>query len=515
MGTPRAGETTGNPRVLEAADAVAAIPDGATVAISGGSYRAVPESVLEAIERRFLADGRPRGLTVVATSMVERGRKGVGGDGTGLNRLARAGLMSRLIVSSFSRSREARLNVFVKSPEVAAYNLPMGTILQLLRASGAGRDGLFTEVGIGTYIDPRVEGGRVSPVATQPLSEVITVRGRERLFYPRLQVDVGLVKATSADERGNLYLDHEAYDHGVWDVAMAARRGGGMVIAEVNRLVKTGEVHPRMGRIPGPLVDAIVLRPDPWEDEQDPRLTGDAHGTPQAQTGTRPRDLIARNVVALLPPNAMVNLGAGLPMYDVPGSAYAMAREDLYFTVEQGPMGGWPQVGGATLNPEMIFGQLEVFDFYEGGGPDASVLAFGQIDKLGNVNVSRFGDMLPGCGGFVNIVHGARWLIFCGTLTTKGLSVAVADGQVKVADEGMVRRFVEAVEQVTFNGQLGVAAGKRVTVVTDRAIFEVGPDGFEVTAVMPGISVRRDVLPLIPFPVRVARELTPMLLPEE
>ncbi|WP_328912256.1 MULTISPECIES: malonate decarboxylase subunit alpha [unclassified Streptomyces] len=494
-------------RILTAQEAVRLIPEGATVALSGGSYRAVAESLLEALAERFDRDGTPTGLTVVAVSMVERSRRGEGGAGTGLNLMARPGMVTRVISGSYARNPEREINRFVRSGDVPAYNYPMGTILQWLRATAAGRGALLTPVGIGTFADPRLDGGRVVPGRYAPLNRVVEVDGEELLSYPRLPVDVALVKATSADRRGNLYADREAYDHGAVDVAMAARNSGGIVLAEVNRIVDNGEVHPRFGRIPGPLVDAVVLRPDPWEDEQDPGLTGERRvPLPEDRPGDRPRDTIARAVVSLLPEGGMVNLGAGLPMYDVPAAARLRGRDDLYFTVEQGPMGGRPLVGGAALNPEMIMGQLEVFDFYEGGGPDLSVLAFGEIDRHGHVNVSRFGGMMPGSGGFVNIVHGARELVFCGTLTTGGLRESVVDGRLVIEREGTIRRFVDEVEQITFNGTRARAAGRPITVVTERAVFAVTGAGYRLDAVMPGVDIRRDVLAHIPFPVAVARE---------
>jgi acyl CoA:acetate/3-ketoacid CoA transferase len=272
-----------------------------------------------------------------------------------------------------------------------------------------------------------------------------------------------------------------------------------------------GDIHPRFGRIPGPLVDAVVVQPDAWEDEQDQMLTGAQRGElkPPASRNL-PRDLIARMAVARLPEGAMVNLGAGVPMYEVPEMARAMGRDDLYFTVEQGPMGGWPQVGGVSRNPEIILDQNEVFQFYEGGGPDVSVLAFGEVDRFGNVNVSRFSGMLPGCGGFVNIVHGVRSLIFCGTLTTGGLEETIDSSGLAIQCEGRIRRFVEAVEQITFNARLALKAGKRITIVTDRGVFAVTPEGLALREIVPGVDLRRDVFEQIPFPVAVAPDLKPV-----
>jgi propionate CoA-transferase len=289
-------------QVVDAREAVRRVPDGATLAISGGGYRVVPESLIEALADRFEKEGKPRGLTVVAIAMIERGRGGKGGAGTGLNRLARQGLMARVITSSFSRSSTNELNVAIGNDVVAAYNLPMGTLVQLLRATAAGRRGLATPVGIGTFVDPRQGGGRMNPGAAADICRVIDLDGEEVLFYPRLPVDVAFVKASAADARGNLYYDRDAFDHGTIELAMAAHQSGGRVIAEVNRLVGVGDIHPRMGRIPGRIVEAVVVQPETWEDEQDPVLTGARRGTLREPSARNlPRDLVARLAVARLP----------------------------------------------------------------------------------------------------------------------------------------------------------------------------------------------------------------------
>lgn len=489
---------------LDAAEAAGLVADGATVAISGGSYRAVAENVLAAVEERFRTAGTPSGLTVVAISMVERARKGVGGAGSGLNRFAHPGMAARVISGSFARNKDHGINQLVTHGGAAGYNLPMGTILQWLRATAAGRTALLTPVGIGTFVDPRLGGGRVDPSSTPELSSLVEVDGEELIRYPRLPVDVGIVKATSADRRGNLFFEREAYDHGSIDVALAAHNSGGLVIAEVNRVVEVGELNPRLGRVPGALVDAVVVAESPWEDEQDPALIGEASGLVPDAAADPVRALVAEAVVRRLPSAAFVNLGAGMPMYDVPPAAARLGRDDLYFTVEQGPMGGWPQPGGAAINPEVILGQSEVFDLYEGGGPDVSVLAFAEIDQAGNVNVSRFGDMLPGTGGFVNIVHGARRLIFCGTFTSGGLVAVPAPDGLRIETEGRVRRFVSRVQQVTFDAAAALRRGASVTYLTERAVLELTAAGLTVVAVTPGIDLQRQVLDLIPFPVAVS-----------
>jgi acyl CoA:acetate/3-ketoacid CoA transferase len=494
--------------LLDSDEAVDLIPNGATVAVSGGGFRVVPHGLIESLAQRFERTGSPSGLTVIAIAMVEHATAGKGGAGTGLNRLAIPGMMRRVITSSFSRTSANELNVAITSNQVEAYNFPMGTIVQWLRATSAGRRGFATPVGIGTFVDPRIEGGRFNDATTEDLCRIVELDGEEVIYYPRLPVDVALIKASAADERGNLFYDRESFDHGTRELAFAAHQSGGKVIVEVNRIVPVGSIHPRMGRVPGGIVDAVVVRDFSYPDEQAPWLSG-AEWSDMGPPSDRnlPRDMIARLVVERLPRNAVVNLGAGIPMYDVPVSARAMGRDDIYFTVEQGPMGGWPQAGGVARNAELICDQDEVFQFYEGGGPEMTVLAFGEVDRHGNINVSRLSGLMPGCGGFINIAHGIQNLIFCGTLTSGGLDLDLGADKLAVRREGRIRRFVPDVQQVTFNAKWGLSVGKTMTVVTERATFAVTSEGLILTAIAPGIDIERDVMSQIDFAVRVAPEV--------
>lgn len=489
-------------------EAAARIPDGATIAVSGGGYRVAPESLLSAIEQRFLEEQRPRELSLVAISMIEQSRAGKGGAGTGLNRLARPGLVREIICSSFSRADDLEINQLILGSEVQAHNLPMGTIVQWLRAVSAGHPFLLTEVGLETYIDPRNEGGRMNAATQSALGQVVVLGDREMIQYPTRPIDVALIKATSADTRGNLYLDREAFTHGILYTAMAAHNSGGLVLAQVDRIVETGEIHPRMGRVPGSMIDAVTVSPDLFEDEQDPVLTGEKREIlHRERLSPGPRAVIAHRAIREIPAHGSANLGAGIPMYEVPAAAHYEGRDDVYFSIEQGPIGGLPRVGGVARNPDMIFDQLEVFDYYEGGGPDVTILSFGEIDRYGNVNVSRFGNKMPGCGGFPNIAHRIPNIVLCGTLTTGGLRARVTENGVTIQQEGSIRRFVESVDQVTFSGPRALRNGQRITVITERCVLAVTQDGFIVIEIAAGIDFEQDIRKQADFEITLSKDV--------
>jgi propionate CoA-transferase len=497
---------------VTAEEAAARVRDGDTVVLSGNTYRLVAESVLAALEARFVAGGRPRGLQVIFPIMAERARAGAGGQGTGVNRLARPGMMRRVVAGSFSRDAGKELNTLVTGDAVEAYNLPMGTIFAWIRATAAGSPGLVTPVGIDTFVDPRREGGRMNAATRTPLAELVTLGGEEALFYPRQRVDVAIVKGTTADERGNVALERDPFTLGVLYMAMAARNSGGTVIAEVTRTAAAGSLHPRAVVIPAPLVDCVVVAPEEFEDEHDPAMSGEIRVP--LHPSRLPLDekiVIARRAVREFRPGSVVNLGAGIPMYVVPHVAAARGVTDqITFTIEQGPIGGLPGVGGVAVGPSAILDSLQVFDWYDGGGLDVACLSFGEVDRFGHVNVARFGGMMPGAGGFVNIVHAARKVVFCGTLTAKGLRTSVGPAGLRIEQEGRLRRFVADVGLITFNGEAAVKKGQEVVYVTERAVLRRERDGLVLTEVAPGIDVRADVLAHIEFPVRVSPDLMPM-----
>ncbi|MCC6177978.1 MAG: hypothetical protein IT305_21975 [Chloroflexi bacterium] len=509
------------PAVLTADEAVGRIQDGAGLVASGNNFRLAPETLLAALERRFLDTGAPRGLTFLYPMMVEAARGTAGIPGTGFNRLAHAGLLRRVVGGSFSRARGHELNTAIREGTLEAYNLPVGTILGLLRAAARCEPGMLTTTGLETYIDPRRDGGRLNDRTTSALSEVVDFRGAEYLYYPTPRVDVAFIKGSLADERGNVSLAREAFTLGALSMAIAARNSGGVVLVEVDDLVAAGALDARTVAIPGHLVDGIVraeISAAPASDRvavtHAPEWSFSGQYRAPLPTETLeidPKTVIARRALRDVPDGAVINLGAGLPMYIIPSVARAGgARDgDFRFSIEQGHFGGWPEAGGVAANPDAILDMADVFTYYTGGGIDVSILSFAQVDADGSVNVSRFGTMMPGCGGFVDITQNAKRLVFCGTLSAGG-EVAIENGRVVVRREGRISKFVTRVEQLTFNALARCNRAESVTYITERAVLVRGSDGLVVTEVAPGVNLRTQVLDQIPFPVAVSPQVTEM-----
>jgi len=490
-------------RILTSAEAAELIPDGATIALTGCLSILEPDTILQAIEARFLQEGHPRDLTVIHPIMVAS-RKG-----SGINRFAHDGLMRRVIGGSFSIFPDYEITGMIKQDRVEAYNLPIGTIMHWLRESGAGRPGLLTAVGLQTYIDPRVEAGRANGAARAPLSEVVTLAGREWLFYPALKIDVAIIRGTSADPGGNISVEHEPMSLGIFYLALAAKRSGGKVIAQVKQRVERGSVHPRLTVVPGRLVDAIVV--DPAQPQtgagEHPELSGEARI--RLQPDPVPLTIeaaIARRAMKELEDGQLVNLGYGVPAL-IPALGFPdRLHERVAFSIEHGTVGGLPEgmaLFGAAANPDLLMDSTCVFDMYEGGQLDVTFLGIAQVDAEGNVNVGKFAHMVPGSGGFANICHRTPTIVFCGTLTAGGLQAEIVDGRVVIRKEGRVKKFVKRVEQVTLSGKAAGAKGQRVLYVTERCVFRLGTHGLELIEVAPGIDPARDILPQMEFPVAI------------
>ena len=492
------------PRILTSTEAAQLVPDGATIALCGCLSLLEPDAILEGIEARFLRDGHPRDLTVIHPVMLAS-RKG-----TGINRFAHDGLMRRVIGGSFSIFPDYEITGMITEERVEAYNLPIGTIMHWLRESGAGRPGLLTRVGLQTYVDPRVEAGRTNAMAKEPLSQIVHLAGREWLFYPALQVDVAIIRGTSADPQGNISVEHEPASLGIFSLALAAKRSGGTVIAQVKQRVERGAVHPRLTLVPGRLVDAIVVHPAQPQTGagEHPELTGEARTLMQPDPVPLTIDTaIARRAMREIHDGQLVNLGYGIPA-KIPALGFPQGlHERVAFSLEHGPVGGLPEgmeLFGASANPDILMDSTVVFDLYEGGLLDIAFLGLAQVDQEGNVNVSKFGHMAPGSGGFANICHQTKKIVFCGTFTAGGLQAEIADGQVKVRKEGRVKKFVRRVEQITLSGDAAREKGQEILYVTERCVLRLGVQGLELLEIAPGTDPAKDILPQMEFPITIS-----------
>jgi len=480
-------------RRVSASEAASLVRDGDTLLIGGsGGGHAVPDALLAALGARFRDSGAPRALTALHPVGL--------GDGAqrGLGHLAQKGLLKRNIAGSFVNAPP--IGAMALADEIEAWSLPQGALSQLMREMAAGRPGLLTKTGLHTFVDPRHGGGAQSPSATEPLVELVTFRGEEYLFFKPYHVDVAFLRGTTADEEGNISMEQEAVTLEMLSEAQATRRCGGLVVVQVKRMARRGSLHPKMVKIPGILVDLVVVAPDQEQTfltPYSPAYSGEIR-VPLDAIATLPQDarkVVARRGALELFPGAICNLGSGI----FTGLANVAAEEGcldaVCFTNEQGNVGGAPASGGeagAAMNPDAQLDQPYQFDFYDGGGLDLAFLSFAEFDAAGNVNVSRFGSKLIGPGGFINISQNARRVIFGGTLTAGGKPKAVA-----------------RVEQVTFSGEYARARGQPVLYVTESAVFRMGAAGPELTEIAPGLTVEA-IAARMGFTPAVAPDLRPM-----
>jgi propionate CoA-transferase len=493
-------------------EAVGRIPDGATIAFSGFLGAAHPEGLTAALERRFLRTQGPRDLTIL--NCAAQGD----GDSRGLNHLAHEGLLKRVIAGHWGLT--PRLGKLAMENRIEAYNFPQGALCQLLRDIAAGRPGCVTHVGLGTFIDPLHQGGKLNARTSEDLVERVELRGRTWLCYHAFPINVGLIRATEADPKGNLSVSEEAVIGEVLPIAQAARNHGGIVIAQVKRL-SDKPLSPHEVAVPGHLVDNVVLAGEGEHDQtfaerSNPSLytaSGDTLNPPGQPTSTT-RRIIADRAFNELAKGDVANLGIGLPEEIAAIAAKRGLLESLTLTIESGPIGGIPLGGlsfGVSIHPQAIVDSPAQFDFYDGGGLDFSALGAAQVDASGNVNVSHFSDRLAGVGGFVNISQNAKRLVFCGTMTTGGLATRVEDGRLIIENEGTIQKFVNEVDQVSFSGSLARESGREILYVTERAVFQLKAEGLTLIEIAPGIDLRKDVLEQMGFKPRVG-DLKPMQL---
>ena len=489
-------------KVISADEAIALVRDGDVVCTTGFVQSCIPEALHAALEKRFVATAKPKGLTLIMCAGAGDSK------GLGTGRLHHEGLLSRVIAANFGRM--PKVAQAAQENKIQGYNLPQGVISKLYRTCASGQPGLFTKVGLHTYVDPRLGGGKVNEVTTEDIVKLVEVDGRQWLFYKATPIDVALIRATSADPSGNLSMEKEALTLDALAQAMAAHNNGGVVIAQVERIVEQGSIKPKDVRVPGILVDCVVVADSPEMHRMnygvmyDPSLSGEVRVPVDAMPKMEfdERKIIARRAAFELPPNGVINLGVGAP-----DGVASVANEEkvtpyITMTTEAGAIGGVLAGGssfGASANAHSVIDQNMMFDFYHGGGLDLTCLGMAECDEHGNVNTSKFGGRLNGCGGFIDISQNARAVVFAGTFTAGGLKVEIAYGKMRIAQEGRARKFVKNVEQVTFSGKYASDKSQPVIYVTERCVFQLTSGGLELIEVAPGIDIEKHILAQMDF----------------
>lgn len=498
-------------KVMSAKEAVMLVKGGDTIAVGGFVGCNHPEELTSALEKQFLETGCPRNLTLVYAA-----GQGDGQD-KGLNHLGHEHMLKRIIGGHWGLT--PKLQKLAVENKVEAYNLPQGVITHLFRDIAAGKPGTITHVGLETFVDPRIDGGKINSKTTEDIVKLIDIDGKGFLYYKAFSIDVAFIRATYCDPDGNACMRKEAVTLESLSIAQAVKASGGKVILQVESVVESGSIDPRLVKIPGIYVDAIVIS-EPENHMQtfaeyfNPSYCGDIRvpvdSIKPMELGVR--KIISRRAAMELKSHAIVNLGIGIPE-GVANVANEEGIKGLKLTVESGPIGGVPAGGksfGAAANPECILDQPYQFDFYDGGGLDIAFLGLAQCDADGNINVSKFGPKIAGCGGFINITQNAKKVVFCGTFTSGGLDIHVENDKLHILKEGKNQKFLEHVEQITFSGNYAKRLNKEVLYVTERAVFKLTQDGLLLTEIAPGIDIEKDILRHMSFKPLISKELKQM-----
>lgn len=487
--------------VMTATEAVSLIHDGDVVATGGFIGSGLAETLNAEVERQFLKTGHPRDLTLVFGA----GQGSKNGDGN--EHYSHEGLLRRVIGGHWAKC--PKMGTLANENKIEAYNLPQGVISQMYRDIAINRGFTLSHVGLNTFVDPRLEGGKLNTVTKEDLVKVVQIEEQELLLYKHVPINVCLLRGTYADERGNVTMEHEAMTLDATTLAQACKACGGKVLVQVKQIVKSGTLDPRMVKIPGIYVDALIIG-ELKDHEQslgvyyDPSVSGELHAQVEKNTGIKldNKKIIARRAAMELQSGAVINLGIGTPEFIAAVAVEEGIDEDITLTIESGIIGGIALNGnqfGVARNPEAIIDHRQQFDFYDGGGIDLAFLGLAEADTIGNVNVSKFGELVAGCGGFINITQNAKKVFFCGTFTAAGLKTQVQDGKLAILQEGSKSKFVDKVQQITFSADYAKKSKQPVMFITERAVFCLKDDGLHLTEIAPGIQIKRDILPYMSF----------------
>ena len=504
-------ELFGVSKVKTADELAFLVADGATVAVCGMGLAGWNEEMALAIEKRFLETGHPRNIT-----FFQNGGMGDWTINRGPTHFGHVGLVKRWIGAHIGSN--PTMSKLVAENKIEGYNLPQGVICQLWREIAAKRPGLITKVGLGTFVDPRVEGAKLNSLTQEDIVKLIEFEGEEYLFFKSLPIDMALIRGTVADEKGNLTATKEGQLNGALHLAQATRNSGGIVIAQAEYLAQAGSLHPKEVRVPGILVDYVVIAAKAehhWQTEglyYNPAFSGSIK-VPLSEVpplSLNERKIIARRAAMELEPHSVINFGVGMPTDVANIATEENANEGLSLTTEAGAIGGVPDGipnFGHAYNAEAIIEEPSQFDFYDGGGIDIAFLGLAQADRQGNVNVAKFNRKLTGCGGFVDISQNSKKVVFCGSFTGGGLQVRVENGQLLVEQEGKFRKFLQRVEHICFSGEYAQKRAQQALYVTERAVFTLEQGELTLIEIAPGIDLENDILAQMEFRPRVPPRL--------
>ena len=492
-------------KVISAQDAIAIVQDEDVLATSGYGGNGTADQLMVALEKRFLETGSPENLTLIFAGGQGDGKK------KGLNHLGHEGLLKRVIGGHYGLIPE--IEKLAVDNKIEAYNIPEGVITHLYRDIAAGKPGTLSRVGLGTFVDPREEGGKVNEITSEDIVELVELGGTQSLFYKAFLINVAFIRGTTADPDGNVTMERESLLLENLSMAIAAKNSGGYVICQVERIAQEGSLDSRQVKIPGVMVDCVVVaEPEhhmqTYGTQYNPAYSGEVRIPLQTldPLALDERKVIARRAALELAPNSVINLGIGLP--DCVGTIAGEEKvQDLItLTVDPGVIGGVPMGGldfGAAVNCQAVIDHGSQFDFIDGGGLDAAYLGMAEADRNGNVNASRFGRRLSGCGGFINISQNSQKVIFLSTFSSSGLEIEITDGHERILKEGKFFKFVDQVGQITFSGKYAAERKQEVLYVTERCVFRLSDSGLELTEVAPGIEIERDIISKMPFAPRV------------
>ena len=490
-------------KIITAKEAARMIPDGATVGTNGFMGSAFPEEIAQELENRFLETGKPEGLTLFFCAAQGDNKT------KGLQHLAHEKLLRRTIGGHYGMAR--KVGALTAQNKIETYDLPQGVMAGMLRAAAAHQPGVLTRVGLGTFVDPRVSGGKMNERTRrcEDLVQLVHLNGEDLLFYKSVPIDFALIAGTYADEDGNISFEREGVRAESLDLAMACKNSGGKVLVQVQNVVKSGSLNPRKVEIPGVLVDSVVVASDlkycmqNFGTQYNPGFSGE-HRMSIAESKPVPlssKKIIGRRAAMELQTGGVVNLGVGIPEYISLVAAEEGITDRFTLTVEDGLFGGSPQSGldfGVSLNPSCMVTMASMFDFYDGGGLDQAFVGFAEGDLKGDVNVSQFADRLPGCGGFIDITQNTKRVYFCGTFTAGGLVVKAGDGKLHIVREGKIDKFCKKVQQITFSAETALKNRLPVLYITERAVFRLTEKGLVLCEAAPGIDLEKDIFAHMP-----------------